>query len=365
MDERDKKTELLVGLFLFVGILLLGILILQFGSIRELFRGTYDLKVSFVDASGIKEGSPVMLGGARIGKVRSRPVHDETFTRLIVALEIFAGVQIPADAKFRVGTAGLMGDAFVDVKPSGQVTDKFLGSTQKDVIKGEKGSDIADLSKTAGQIGDQVKGLLEEDVRPAMAEVKQAVEKVNKGVLSNENVDHVKKGLARLESSLQRLDEKIVTDENAESVRTTLASLKDAGASLKKTAATFDEQAGRLGPMMDKVDGALTKVGKTLDSLDESLQVAKKGVESFAGTMKMMNTGDGAFKAFMTDAQLKNDLKEAIREFKEFSRNVKETGIFRYKDLEDSGEGGQRSAPEGSSSQPPRTLSPLKRPGGR
>ena len=364
MDERDKKTELLVGLFLFVGLVLLGILILQFGSIRELFRGTYDLKVSFVDASGIKEGSPVMLGGARIGSVRNRPVHDETFTRLIVDLEIFAGVQIPADAKFRVGTAGLMGDAFVDVKPSGQATGQFLGPTQEEIIKGEKGSDIADLSKTAGQIGEQVKGLLEEDVRPAMAEVKQAVEKVNKGLLSNENVDNVKKGLERLESSLQRLDEKIVTDENAANVKATLGDLKETGASLKRTAGTFEEQSARLGPMMDKVGTALTKVEKTLDGLDESLQVVKKGVESFAGTMKMMNTGDGAFKAFMTDTQLKNDLKEAIREFKEFSRNVKETGILRYKDLDQSDQGGERP-PSGSSSQPSRSLSPLKRPGGR
>ena len=36
MDERDKKTELLVGLFLFVGLIMLALLILQFGSVRSL-----------------------------------------------------------------------------------------------------------------------------------------------------------------------------------------------------------------------------------------------------------------------------------------------------------------------------------------
>jgi hypothetical protein len=37
MEEHDKKTELMVGLFLFVGLLLLGGLSLQFGSLRESF----------------------------------------------------------------------------------------------------------------------------------------------------------------------------------------------------------------------------------------------------------------------------------------------------------------------------------------
>ena len=69
MEERDKKTELLVGMFLTLGLVMLGLLILQFGSIRELFKSSYAISVALPDGSGIREGSPVMLGGSRIGKV--------------------------------------------------------------------------------------------------------------------------------------------------------------------------------------------------------------------------------------------------------------------------------------------------------
>jgi phospholipid/cholesterol/gamma-HCH transport system substrate-binding protein len=84
MIDSDKKTEMLVGLFLFVGLLLLGGLILQFGRVREVFKDTYHLRVAFANASGIKEGSPVFLGGSRVGKVDKKPALNETFTGVII-----------------------------------------------------------------------------------------------------------------------------------------------------------------------------------------------------------------------------------------------------------------------------------------
>jgi len=45
MAANSKKTELLVGIFLFVGILLLSLLVLQFGRIGDLLRGSYDIRV--------------------------------------------------------------------------------------------------------------------------------------------------------------------------------------------------------------------------------------------------------------------------------------------------------------------------------
>jgi ABC-type transporter Mla subunit MlaD len=109
MEERDKKTELLVGLFLTVGLIMLSLLVLQFGSVRDLFKGSYFLSVSFPNASGLKEASPVVLAGKRIGKVKNKPRHNETYTGVIIDLEIFEGEKIPSGSTFTVTTAGLMG----------------------------------------------------------------------------------------------------------------------------------------------------------------------------------------------------------------------------------------------------------------
>src|SRR6476620_3631711 len=109
--KNERKTEMLVGLFLFVGLLLLGGIILEFGSLREWFRETYHLRIAFPNASGLKESAPVYLGGSKVGKVSKHPQLNDTFSGVIIDVEVYDDVDIPADAVFAIGTAGLMGDA--------------------------------------------------------------------------------------------------------------------------------------------------------------------------------------------------------------------------------------------------------------
>ena len=126
MDERDKKTELLVGLFLTIGLALLGLLVLQFGSVREYFKDTYEITVPFPDGTGIKAGTPVMLGGSKIGKVPRMPQLNAQFNGVIIPLEIYHDKRIPADAKFAIGTAGLLGDSFIEISPTGAPTGAYI-----------------------------------------------------------------------------------------------------------------------------------------------------------------------------------------------------------------------------------------------
>ena len=74
--NSDRKTELLVGLFLFVGLLLSGLVVIKFGKVRDYFQGTYMKRVRFDDATGIRIGSPVALGGQRVGKVKTPVVVE-------------------------------------------------------------------------------------------------------------------------------------------------------------------------------------------------------------------------------------------------------------------------------------------------
>ena len=172
MDERDKKTELLVGLFLTVGLLLLGVLILQFGSVREYFKDTYEITVPFADASGVKVGTPVMLGGSKIGKVPRMPKLNDQFNGVIVPLEIYHEKRIPADAKFAVSVAGLLGDSFIEISPSGEKTTAYIEpgtSLTDDNVK--KGGGLSGLQSAAQDIGKKVDVAIE-DIRAAVADLR-------------------------------------------------------------------------------------------------------------------------------------------------------------------------------------------------
>lgn len=325
MEDRDKKTELLVGLFLTVGLAMIGMLILQFGAVRDLFKGSYHLRVSFPDASGIKDASPVVLGGARIGKVRGKPVLNETFTGVIIDLEIFQGVQVPASAKFRISTSGLMGDSFIDIRPTGEITDQFIEPGMETLIMGDTSGGLSDLQNSADRIAKQISDVIDKDLKPALQELKEGLGKVNKGALSDETIAKFKNSMSKLDSTLTRVDEKILGDENAANLKASIADVKEAAASFKSSAKEVEASSKKLGPMFDKLDPAIAKVEKVVGTADDALKSIKSGADSFAAFTKKLNTSDGLLNALMSDPQLKDDFKDLIS-------NMRRRGVIFYKD---------------------------------
>jgi phospholipid/cholesterol/gamma-HCH transport system substrate-binding protein len=65
MATNSKKTETLVGVFLFLGLAMLGTIILLFGNIGDLFKKRYEIKVNFKEAAGIIKGSTVRSEGSQ------------------------------------------------------------------------------------------------------------------------------------------------------------------------------------------------------------------------------------------------------------------------------------------------------------
>jgi phospholipid/cholesterol/gamma-HCH transport system substrate-binding protein len=315
MIDSDKKTEMLVGLFLFIGLLLLGGLILTFGRVREVFKDTYHLYVAFPNASGIKEGSPVFLGGSRVGKVDKKPQLNANFTGVILDLELFKDVMVPADATFGIGSAGLMGDALVDIKPTGKQTDVFLPHDYQKIIEGEKGGGLNDLQSQAEQVGKKVDVVLD-DVREALKDVKDAMGKVNKDALSDVTIQNFKEGMEHLNNTLKRVDDKVLGEENAQTLKTALTELKDAATSFKSAAKNIDESSKKLGPMFDKLDPAIAKADKVMSEADATLQSIKKASDGFAVVAANVSSGKGLLGALMNDQRLMNDFRDLIYNFK-------------------------------------------------
>ena len=336
MEERDKKTELLVGLFLTVGLLMMSLLILQFGSVRDLFKGSFFLSVSFPDASGIKEASPVVLAGKRIGKVKNKPRHNENFNSVIIDLEIFQGEKIPAESTFTITTAGLMGDAFVDIEPPKHISDKFITETQTVIIVGKEASGLSNLQSAAEKIGKQVSSLIDDDLkpaitqdlRPALAEIKDATAKLNKGAFSEENMKKITNTFSKLETTVTRLDEKFFDEKNAADIKAAFADLKEAAASFKTTAKNFEEGSKKLGPLLDKLDAPIAKLDKVMASADDTMKSVKGAADSFAVAARNITNGKGLLGALINDARLSADFKDLIY-------NMKNSGPVWYKNMAD------------------------------
>ncbi len=307
MEERDKKTELLVGLFLSVGLLLLGVLIIQFSSIRELFKDTYDITLPLADASGIKEGSPVMLGGSRIGKVSAKPKLNATFTGVTILLDIYKDKRIPKDSKFSLGTSGLLGDAFIEIKTSGKETSEFFAENV--TIPDEniaKKSGLGGLQEAAEKVSKQVDVALK-DLQSTVNDLRTSLKRINEGALSEEAMLDLKETFRHLNSMVTRLDEKTLGEQ-------TTTDIKDAIASFKNAAKSLDESIKKMQPAFAKVDGVVDKADKAMTSAQSAMKTIDKDLHS----------GNGILPAMLRDEKLKNEFSSLIM-------NMRQHGILFYR----------------------------------
>ncbi len=314
MEERNKKTELLVGLFLFIGLLLIGGLILEFSTVREVLKSTYTLTTLFPDGSGISDGTPVMLGGSKIGKVKDKPKLNERFTGVIITLEVYNTVKIPDDAKFGIATAGLLGDSFVEIKPTGKEPKGFVqpGAT----INGEANK-LSSLQNTAEAVAKKVDVALD-DIRDAVKDIRTTLGKLNNGVLGEDSVKDLKETFKHLNSAMTRLDEKTLGDETTKDLKEAIASIKDAANSLDVTVKKFDETPQKINKVVDKAH-------EVMNTADSALKTVDKTAANFSDTAQDLRKGKGLLPALMNDPELK-------QEFKELIANLKQHGVIFYRD---------------------------------
>ena len=75
MDK--SRLEIKVGLFVFIGLVLLAVLLIQFSKGTSLFRGTYELRLHAVNVGGLKERAGVLLAGVQVGSVSDIQLADD------------------------------------------------------------------------------------------------------------------------------------------------------------------------------------------------------------------------------------------------------------------------------------------------
>lgn len=327
----NRKTELLVGLFLLVGLTMVGALILQFGRVNEMFTDSYTLKLAFPNAPGIKKGSPVYLGGSRIGKVKDTPLLEPDSSGVTLEIEVFGDKRVPISSTFLVGTNGLMGDALIDIKihgkDDGTPITEFYAFDHANVIQGSRDGGLGGLQDTAASAAKKVDVVLD-DVKLALIDVRTAMKKVNEGALSDDVVSNFKQSMEHLNKTMTRVDDKVLGEENAANLKAAISDIKDAAASFKKTATTLETTTAKLGPMFDKLDPAIAKADKVMTSANDALTSVKKGADDFASIARTMRTGNGLMAALLNDPELKSEFKSLIG-------NLKTRGILRYKDIPD------------------------------
>ena len=112
-----STNEFKVGVFVFIGLVLLFMFVMLIGDLKNMVSA-YKLNFTFSFINGIKIGAPVRYAGVDIGEV-----SDITFTpvdgrnKVLVKVLIRRNIRVPADSQVWINTLGLLGEKYVEVMP--------------------------------------------------------------------------------------------------------------------------------------------------------------------------------------------------------------------------------------------------------
>ena len=254
MNRHERGLEFKVGIFVFVGLAMLGALVVQFGRLGEGFKAYYTLTVRFNDASGLLKGTDVLLSGARIGKVADAPRLVREGTGIAVPLKIYDYIKIPEGTKFTVGSSGLLGDRFVNVTmPTGQPKAYLPPNAY---VTGARESGIDDITREGTALITDARG---------------TVQKLNQETLSSENMQNLKASMEHLNQATTAL---------AESSK--------------------------------KLDGVIEKAGSTMTSAKEAADNLQNAINDTRKILRTATQGNGLVATLLNNQQLANDLHALI-----------------------------------------------------
>ena len=274
MDRHERGLEFKVGAFVFVGLAMLGALVVQFGRLGEGLKTYYPLTVRFTDASGLLKGSDVLLAGAKIGKVSGGPRMVRESQGVDVPLKIYEHIKIPEGSKFIVGSSGLLGDRFVTVvMPSGQPKAFLAPNTH---ISGARETGIDDLTREGGA--------LVSDLRGTVQKVDTTVNRLNQDTLSSANMENLK-------SSMEHLNQ--ATSALAESSK--------------------------------KLDGVIEQADSTMASAKQAADTLQNAIADTRKVLRSATQGKGLVATLLNDQKLSDDLHALIT-------NLRAHGVLFYRD---------------------------------
>lgn len=298
MQRNETTSQIRVGLFLLLGIVLVCGMVVYFGRFGDGLKNFYNLRVEYPNASGLFRGADVLLAGAKVGAVDTGPYVLETMRGVYVTLKIYEGVQIPEGSVFTIGSSGLLGDSYVDISMPPDIDLTKLTPIPPDTtVIGGRQSGIGELAGEGSAV---------------LEDVRTAVNNINSVVL--------------------RMNEELLTKKSMESVGETLENLETTSAEFAKASAQLDAIMAEISTAATDATETIRGTGKTVKQTSITLESVEKAADEFAKTMLAVQAvirdaekGSGPIGALLNDRAMADNLRA-------FAENLRRHGILWYRD---------------------------------
>lgn len=321
---NDRMMQFRVGVVVLATAIIAGILIVLFGDLPSLVQATYPLKMSFADARGVSNGTPVRKNGILVGRVADVELDEKGGVSVVADIDSY--VPIYKDEQPRIATT-LLGDAEIQLVP-GRVVPPRQRIAPEEVLVGAVSRDPFEVFAT-----------LEPKLGSALESLTQASESVTKlsanldRLLLGED-DTFAKMVAKTEKALDAFSlamdniNDVMGDANARAnLKETLnglpAVMNDLRTTVQGIGTTVDTAdrnlrnlEGLTRPLGERGEGMVAQVDKTIGRLDEVLQQA-------VFFTRALNESEGTLGKLVRDPKVYDDLAQAAANVNNLTKELR------------------------------------------
>ncbi len=298
MDKVIRKN-ILLGFFVFIGLILFIVGIFLVGAKSEMFKKTFTITAKFSNATGLKAGSNVRYNGVKVGIVKSVTLINDTLVQVDLQIEEVKRGFIHNTAVASIASDGLMGDKIVNISPG-----KSEGEVVKnnEIVQVQNPLIIDQVMLTLSKSNENIK-VITENLKALTSDIVSnngTVQSLYKDTLMAMN-------LKKSFSNLDAITGKVLVVSNT----------------LQQVTAQIQHGNGLLSEVINDT-GLANNLAYTMDKLKETSDELIKVSGNLNKTVQSANTGKGALNMLLSDTTLSSNVQQSIINIKKASVGLNE-----------------------------------------
>ncbi|RCK80260.1 MAG: hypothetical protein OZSIB_3442 [Candidatus Ozemobacter sibiricus] len=346
------NSTLKVGILTLAACALLIYMVFVIGDLRLTEKG-YRFVISFYAVNSLSVGSTVSMAGVKIGKVERIEIDDDQ-----VLVHVYIRDQkhrIRRRSTFTIGTAGLMGEKFVEIIPTRDQTSPYVA--ENSVVEGTDPTRMEELFEQGNELLKKLQGLAvsakdiigdpelkastkaifknaesaSERVKEMLASVQQRADSIVSNlddILKQArdevelNRENIRRMITNLRDFSQRLND--ITDDNRANLREIVENIKDVSERLDQMILDLNKDR----KMTTELRATVESLRKASDNAKEITREVKEIITEKDIRTKIKTGLDDAHKIAQAVDKVFLNIKQTRIDFKYLLRYHKESDTF-------------------------------------
>ncbi|RYE30110.1 MAG: MCE family protein [Sphingobacteriaceae bacterium] len=294
MQATETKRNITVGVFIFIGLLILVVGIFTLGGQQKAFVKSLRVNAVFSDIGGLKPGNNVWFSGVKIGTVKTIKFYGNSQVEVSMNIEKSAQQYVRKDASAKLSSDGLIGNKLIVIFGGNPSTAEIEDG---DILQVQKDLSTDDIMKTLQENNQNLIGITT-NVKKLSGDLVQG-----KGMV----------GTMLADSSLAKSFKAIVMNLQ----KTTATS-----AALAGQLRTFSSKLNTKGGLADKMltdTAVFNKLTATADQLKQTAAKASTITDNLSKASNKLNSTDNAMGLLLNDPKTADQVRTTMGNLQESS----------------------------------------------